>query len=469
MLYYYIFIYIYNILSYIILFIGVVKMASDSMFDIWEAICEECKKTISTVAFDCFFSGLKPLYIEDGNFVMSHNNDYICGVIEQNYMGLLTASIKTIMGIDLTPKVIYESDEDKIRKAEEHSEGLSFEDFFTFNNFVVGSSNKFAQAAAFAVAENPGLINYNPLIIYGPSGVGKTHLLLAIKNHIKNKFPGKKIEYTRGEDFTNRLIQAIQEGKLGLGTIDDFRTKFRGVDVLLVDDIHFIAGKEQTQEEFFNTFNTLYQNNKQIVVTLDRPLKEIKTLDDRIRSRFASGLFADITPPDFETRVGIIRRKANESGFDLEENIVYYIAEHIKANTRQIEGVIKKLKAYVNIQNKVPNISIVQGFIKDVINDMQPEPIKIEKIIEEVARTYNVSESDILSNRRTQSLVLARQVAMYISRETTDLSYKAIGESFGKDHSTVLYNVNQVEKFLADKPYQKELVNDIIKNLTGET
>ena len=255
---------------------------------------------------------------------------------------------------------------------------------------------------------------------------------------------------------------------MGLGTIDDFRNKFRNVDVLLIDDIHFIAGKEQTQEEFFNTFNTLFQNNKQIVVTLDRPIKEIKTLDDRIRSRFESGLPADITAPDFETRVGIINKKCEQMGIEIDESLVYYIAEHIKVNTRQLEGTVKKLHAYISIQNKTPTMGVVQGLIKDVINDTRPEPIKIEKIISEVAKTYNVSESDILSNRRTAALALARQVAMYIARETTNLSYKAIGESFGKDHTTVLHNVKCIENFLRDKPYQKELVDDIIKNLKSD-
>ena len=363
--------------------------------------------------------------------------------------------------------LILEEDEQKILDAEKYSAGLTFEDFFTFDNFIVGSTNRFAHAASFAVADNPNII-YNPLVIYGNSGVGKTHLLLAIKNHIKKKFPNKKIQYIRSEDFTNQLIASIQDGKLGLGTLDDFRNKFRNVDVLLIDDIQFIAGKEQTQEEFFNTFNTLFQNNKQIVATLDRPPKEVKTLDDRIRSRLECGLFADITPPDFETRVGIINKKAEQMGITIEENLVFYIAEHIKVNTRQLEGVVKKLQAFITIQKRIPNIMVVQGFIRDIINDSKPEPIKIEKIISEVARTYNVSESDILSNRRTASLALARQVAMYIARETTSLSYKAIGESFGKDHTTVLYNVNRIEEFLKDKPYEKELVDDIIKNLTGE-
>lgn len=443
-------------------------MPINSIDDIWSAVCEECKKTISEVAFDCFLKNLKPVSLDAGVFILSINNEYMRGVVEQNYTELLKSAIKKVMGIEIDVKIVFEGDEEKIVKAEQLSEGLTFEDFFTFSNFVVGSTNRFAHAASLAVANNSN-ITYNPLVIYGPSGVGKTHLMLAIKNQIKKNFPYKKIVYTRGEDFTNELIKAIQDGKLGLGTIDDFRNKYRGVDVLLIDDIHFIAGKEQTQEEFFNTFNTLYQNNKQIVVTLDRPPREIKTLDDRIRSRFESGLFADISLPDFETRVGIIQKKAEKLHIYIEESLVFYIAEHIKSNTRQLEGVVKKIEAFVSIQNKIPTLSVVQGFIRDIINDTRPEPVKIEKIIAEVAKTYNVSESDILSNRRTASLALARQVAMYIARETTNLSYKAIGESFGKDHTTVLYNVNRIENFLKDKPYEKELVDDIIKNLTSDS
>ena len=442
-------------------------MPINSLDDIWSAVCEECKKSISEVAFDCFLKPLKPISLDAGIFILSIDNEYMRGVVEQNYTELLRSALKAVMGIDIDARIIFEDEEEKIIKAEQLSEGLTFEDFFTFSNFVVGSTNRFAHAASLAVSNNSN-ITYNPLVIYGPSGVGKTHLMLAIKNQIRKNFPYKKIVYTRGEDFTNELIKALQDGKLGLGTIEDFRTKYRGVDVLLVDDIHFIAGKESTQEEFFNPFNTLYQNNKQIVVTLDRPPREIKTLDDRIRSRFESGLFADIALPDFETRVGIIQKKADQLHIEIEESLVFYIAEHIKSNTRQLEGVVKKLEAYISIQGKIPNLAVVQGFIRDIINDTRPEPVKIETIIAEVAKTYNVSESDILSNRRTAALALARQVAMYIARETTNLSFSAIGESFGKDHTTVLYNVKKVEKFLMDKPYEKELVNDIIRNLTSE-
>ena len=443
-------------------------MPITSINDIWSAVCEECKKKISGIAFDTFFKFLKPESINSNEFIISSPFAYTKETVEDLYSDIIKESIREVMGIPIEPRFVVADDEEKILNAEENLEGLTFESFFTFDNFIVGSANRFAHAASLAVADNNNII-YNPLVIYGPSGVGKTHLLLAIKNYIKNKYPYKHIEYIRGEDFTNQLIQALHEGKLGMGTIDDFRTKFRNTDVLLIDDIHFIAGKESTQEEFFNTFNALYQNNKQIVVTLDRPLKEIKTLDDRIKSRLSAGLSADITPPDFETRVGIIRKKAEQNGIEIDENLVFYIAEKIKSNTRQIEGVMTKLNALIKIENKKPNISIVQSFIKDIINDTENTPISVEKIISEVARSYNVSESDILSNRRSANLVLARKVAMYITREITDLSYKSIGEAFGKDHTTVLYGVQTIEEFLQDKPYEKELIDDIIKNLKSAT
>lgn len=445
-------------------------MAVSSVADIWVLVCEECKKLITQVAFDCFISGLKPVAFEAGELVLACKEEYEKGIIEQNYTEILQKSASSAMGFNVTVRMIVEQEDEKILLAEEFSDGLTFEDFFTFQNFVVGSNNRFAHAASLAVADSPVVIpTYNPLVIYGPSGVGKTHLMLAIKNHMKKKNPYKKIEYIRSEEFTNQLIQALQEGKLGLGTIDDFRNKYRNVDVLLIDDIHFIAGKEQTQEEFFNTFNTLIQNNKQIIVTVDKPPKDIKTLDDRIRSRLEGGMFADILAPDFETRVGIVMQKAHQYNIEISEHVAFYIAENIKVNTRQLEGVVKKLQAFISIQKKAPTVITVQGIIKDIMSDAKPEPIKVETIISEVAHTYNVSETDILSNRKTKDLALARQVAMYIARKTTDLSYKSIGECFGKDHTTVLYNCQKIENFLTDKPYQQELVNDIISNLRSKS
>ncbi len=439
-------------------------MQIESIGDIWNCVCDEIKTKVTDITFNVWFVELKPVSLENGVFTLSIGSSYKKKIVESTYIPLLKECIKNIMGIDMDVKIINESEKETPRPANTNP---SFEDSFTFDNFIVGQTNRFAHAAAMSVADFPAT-SYNPLVIYGPSGVGKTHLLFAIKNELAKKHPDYKVEFIRGEEFTNQLIHALQENGMGLGTIEEFRNRYRSVDVLLVDDIHFIAGKEATQEEFFNTFNVLLQNNKQIVVTLDRPPKAISTLENRIRSRFESGLLADITPADFETRVGIINKKAEQLNIALSEEIVYEIAKKIIANTRQLEGVVKKLQVYIKLENKEPTLPVLRNFIRDVITDTQPEPIKIERIIEEVARTYRVSESDILSKRKTAQLAQARQIAMYIARETTELPYQAIGESFGKDHSTVLYNVRKVEDFLKDKPYEKEVVDEIIRNLKEE-
>ena len=445
-------------------------MQIESINDVWKAVCDECinKQYITEIAYGVWFADIIPLKIENGKFIGSIYSSYKKSIVESNFKNYIELALKDIMGIQMEFELLLSDEDGSIitNKPEDEVEGNgSFESNFTFENYIVGSSNRFAHAAAMAVADSEQTINlYNPLMIYGNSGVGKTHLLLAVKNHASKKFPHKKIEYIRGEEFTNNMIKALHDG-----SIDEFKNKYRNIDIFLMDDIHFIAGKDSTQEEFFNTFNSLYQNNKQIIVTCDRPLKEIKTLEDRIRSRFEGGVMADITPPDFETRVGIINAKASLLNLTLEENIVYYIAEHIKMNTRQLEGVVKKLQAYVNLQNKTPTISVVQGFIRDIISDTSPEPIKVDEIIFQVSKTFNVSEKDIISKRKTAAVAFARQVAMYIARETTELSYKAIGESFGKDHATVLYNVQKIEEHLKNNPFDKELVEDIIKNLKRDS
>lgn len=445
-------------------------MQIESINDVWKAVCDECisKQYFTEIAYGVWFADIVPIKMENGKFTGSIYSSYKKSIVESNFKNFIEIALKDIMGFPIEFELLL-SDENGIiivNNPEPINESNnSFESSFTFENYIVGSSNRFAHAAAMAVADSEQTINlYNPLLIYGNSGVGKTHLLLAVKNHASKKFPNKKIEYIRGEEFTNNMIKALQDG-----SIDEFKNRYRNIDIFLMDDIHFIAGKDQTQEEFFNTFNSLYQNNKQIIVTCDRPLKEIKTLEDRIRSRFEGGVMADITPPDFETRVGIINTKASLLNLTLDENIVYFIAEHIKMNTRQLEGVVKKLQVYVSLQNKAPTISVVQGFIRDIINDTTPEPIKVEEIIFQVSKTFNVSEKDIISKRKTAAVAFARQVAMYIARETTELSYKAIGESFGKDHATVLYNVQKIEEHLKNNPFDKELVEDIIKNLKRDS
>ncbi len=445
-------------------------MQIESIGDIWKAVCNDCieKQYITEIAFSVWIEDIIPISMENGVFTASIYSSYKKGIVESNFKKFIEQSLLDVVGIPVKFELLLSDENGGVVSSEpsENPKDDSFESHYTFDNFIVGSSNRFAHAASMAVADNPAATPYNPLVIYGNSGVGKTHLLLSIKNHISKKFPDLKIEYTRGEDFTNNLINSLNKGEIG--TNEDFRNKYRTVDVFLMDDIHFIAGKERTQEEFFNTFDTLINANKQIVVTCDRPPKDIKTLAERIRSRLESGLMADITPPDFETRVGIIKTKAEFLNISLDENIVYFIAEHIKMNTRQLNGVVKKLQAYINLQNKTPTISVVQGFIRDIMNDTTPEPIKIDEIISEVSKTFNVSEKDIVSKRKTAAVAFARQVAMYITRETTELSYKAIGDSFGKDHTTVLYNVQKIEEHLKNNPFDKELVEDIIKNLKND-
>lgn len=437
-------------------------MDINSLNDIWQAISEMLLEKMNQISYNVWFKDLHLIEIREGQMVFSIYSAYKKKIIESNYMPVFKPIIQEIMGIDMEIVIVAEDENGQIVQNEITTADSSFEDSLTFDNFIVGSCNRFAHAAAMAVADNRNII-YNPLVVYGQSGVGKTHLMLAIRNQIKKKYPEKRIAYIRSEEFINEFISSVHNGRA-----EEFRNTYRNLDVILIDDIQFIAGKEQTQEEFFNTFNSLYQANKQIVVTMDRPPKEIKTLDDRIKSRLEMGLFCDITPPEYETRVGIIKKKAESLNITIEESLVHYVAEHIKVNTRQLEGVVKKIQALLQM-NVNPTLSIVQGIVKEVVSDLAPEPIKIDKIINEVARTYEVSENEILSRHKTADVAKARQVAMYIARETTELSYKAIGESFGRDHTTALFSVNKIEELVKTSPYDKGLIEDIIKNLKNET
>ncbi len=331
---------------------------------------------------------------------------------------------------------------------------------YTFATFIIGPSNKFAHAAALAVAANPANA-YNPLFIYGGSGLGKTHLLYAICAEIRQNKPQMKVIYSKGEEFTNELISAIATERT-----KDFHDKYRQADILLVDDIQFIGGKESTQEEFFHTFNALYQAGKQIVLTSDRPPKEIKTLEDRLRTRFESGLLADVQPPDFETRIAIIRRKAELLDIAIPDDVAEYISNRLKNNIRQLEGAVKKIKAYKILAGSSPSIVIAQNAIRDILNDSQPISVTVERIINEVSRYFEVTPQDIRSQKRSSQISLARQVAMYVVREVTQMSMSSIGEEFGgKDHSTVVYSIQQCREKMENDSRFKNTVEDIIKNI----
>ena len=332
---------------------------------------------------------------------------------------------------------------------------------YTFDRFIVGNSNRFAHNAAYAVSQNPGSA-YNPLFIYGNSGLGKTHLLLAIGQAIRERNPSTKIAYVKGDDFTNQLLKSIKEG-----TGEEFRLKYRNVDLFLVDDIQFIAGKQATQEEFFHTFTNIYEAGHQIVITSDRPPIEMSLLDDRLMSRFQGGLMADIQPPDIETRMVITRTKAAQLGLILEEDAVTYIAETITTNVRQIEGVIKRLTAYKEILDSKIDTQAVKRAIKDVVRfgTFIPSP---QLIIRESALYYSLTEEDLRGQNRSKNTAIARQIAMYLIRTLTNLSLKEIGAEFeDRNHSTVISSIKKIEDMIKTDPTIAATVRDITSNINS--
>ncbi len=425
--------------------------------DLWQKVAEYCRKKVSVVAFSTWIEKITPISFNGADFTVTVPTDMYRSVLEQNYMQYIDEAFEEAIGFKVRFNILCE---DELAPVEEENDNSTE---YSFANYVQGESNRFAFAASMSVAEKFPMIAYNPLVLYGNSGVGKTHLALAIYNFIRNKYPDKKLLYMRTEEFTNEVITGIHENRMA-----EVRERFRTVDVLLLDDIHFIAGKESVQEEFFNTFNALHQENKQIIVTCDRPIRDIKTLEERIKSRLMSGLACDIQTPDFETRVGIIRRNATQLGIMLDDDTVFYIAEQIKQNIRQLEGVVKKLHAIVEFDSTEVNKAIVNNVIRDIRNDYQPEPITIEKIVSEVARTYSTTPEEITSKMQTASVSKYRQISMYVIREITRMPLENIGGYFGRDHATVHYAIKKVEKLMKQVPREKETIDDIIKNLQSE-
>ncbi|MBQ7654157.1 MAG: chromosomal replication initiator protein DnaA [Clostridia bacterium] len=424
-----------------------------SFESLWEDVKKECQRNISEVIFDLWFKDLELYEFDiDSSVVILSTVEYKKKVIDAKFINILRDAFEKVFGFPVDVQVVSSTPKKESTPVESYSEN-------TFETFVVGSSNKFAHAAAMAVANNPGKA-YNPLFIYGHSGLGKTHLLNAICNEISKSDPSANIVSTKGETFTNELIEHLKYGKM-----DQFHEKYRSSDVLLVDDIQFIGGKETTQEEFFHTFNELNDAGKQIVLTSDRPPKEISRLDERLRTRFEWGLLADIQPPDIETRMIIIERKADSLGIKLKDDVVLYIAEKLKNNIRQLEGAVKRMKASIDLGSPA-NIATAQNAIKDILHDEQPPVITVEKVIAEVARTFNVSPDDIRSSRQDSTTSKCRQIAMYVIKETTGLSSGQIGDEFGgKDHSTVLYGVKKIKKEIERNSSLRNTVEDIIKNV----
>lgn len=431
----------------------------NSINDLWTAVNKVLRKEVSDIVYDIWLDGLQPIDFDGAVFTLA-TVEFKRKIIEQQFSATLNDAFEKALGFPVQVYLI-NSDGSAPAAPVPGSEQEPPEEN-TFETFVVGSSNKLAHAAAQAVAANPGGA-FNPLFIYGRSGLGKTHLLNAIAHEIRCNNPHANILFTQGETFTNEIVRGIGIGQNAMTALHE---KYRTVDVLLVDDIQFIAGKPATEEEFFYTFNSITQAGNQIVLTSDRPPKEISTLEERLRTRFEMGLIADIKPPEMETRMAIVKRKAQALNLQLSDDVVQYIAGKIKNNVRQLEGAVKKIQALVMIHGTTPNMVTVQTAIKDILNEDRSEKVTVERIIEETGRTYNIDPVDLRSKKRDAQTSRTRMIAMYIVNDMTGMSTKAIGQEFGgRDHSTVVHALQEIKRLMSKDSSLRSTMQDIEKNV----
>lgn len=477
----------------------------ESFSEVFSIVKGILKENLTEPAYNLWIEPLQAVSLQDNVVTLLSPSAFHCSTLQHNYMTRIKDALDEVMGFEVTIRFISAEDaaaepaaapqpsnEKKdtaavsaLQMPEEpkHSSVSSFTETvsadepplpsntdgdyaYTFENFIVGSRNEFAYTAckSIATANFNAPKPYNPLFIYGPSGLGKTHLLMAIKFEVEKRNPDLNIVYTNSENFTNDVIQHLNRQDMNV-----LRQRYRNADFLLVDDIQFLSGKETTQEEFFHTFNDLYQHNKQIVITSDRPPKDIQIITDRLKTRFESGLLADISPPDIETRIAIIKRKAELLGLDIPAEIVSFIASKLKSNIRQLEGAVKKLYVNQTLIHEPITLPHAQSVIREILNDEQPLPVTVEKIIEEVGRTFDVSPADIRSNKRSGPISNARQIAIYIVREITQIPMKQIGQEFGnRDHTTIVYTIKKVDTLMKTNPHERGIIEDLIRNIRAK-
>ncbi len=455
----------------------------DEISEVWNLVFQNivAKKTSSFA--NLWFKDLKIYSYADNTITFSTDSKFKYDTIKKTHIDILRREFSDFLPCEIDIVFLGEEPDEnaltqRISKGEEQTpapesqkpsepffddEG-SFDQIhnpeYTFDNFIVGSSNKFAHAACTAVAQRPAM-DYNPLFIYGPSGLGKTHLICAIVNEIKKKKPNTKVIYINGEDFTNQLVESITKKNTAA-----FHNRFRSCDILLIDDIQFIAGKDSTQEEFFHTFNALHQEQKQIILTSDRPPKDIATLEERLRTRFEWGLIADIQPPDLELRLAIFKQKVKQAGISIPDDVLLFLAENLRSNIRQIEGAIKKLSAKSLIMGQVINMELAKSCINELLGGAEPISVTVDKIFSAVFKKYNVSKEDIKGKKRVKNITWARQVTIYLIREITELSLPDIGEIVDKDHTSVMYANNQVIKKMTSDPLINIEIEGLIKEIS---
>lgn len=443
----------------------------DNLPQIWEKTLDIIKNELTVVSFNTWINTIEPISLQDDVIVLGTPNDFIKNILKTRYITLISNALKQVTSKQYQVEIIMPTDENfnpagKKNKTNNRSsaEGLSslqLNPKYTFDTFVIGNSNRFAHAACVAVAESPAKA-YNPLFIYGGVGLGKTHLMNAIGHYILQNNPNTKVVYVSSETFTNELINSIRDDRNV-----EFRNKYRHVDVLLIDDIQFIAGKESTQEEFFHTFNALHESNKQIIISSDRPPKDIPTLEDRLRTRFEWGLIADIQAPDFETRTAILRKKAQMENIDVPDEVMLYIAKKIQSNIRELEGALIRIVAYSSLTNSKVTVELASEALKEIFAT-KAKQLNTNLIKEVISNKFNVKMEDLISKKRTRAIAYPRQIAMYLTRELMDLSLPKIGEEFGgRDHTTVMHAHNKITNDIQDDPELKDRINKIIEELRG--
>jgi len=449
--------------------------STNNLENTWNDVLDIIKEDLNNVSYTTWFKPIKPLKLDFEKVYLQAPEEFLRNMITRRYNNLLKNSFSHVLGKDIDIKILIPGEdieekntpirsiEDQNKKNNKYNYNHSIKSFlnpkYKFDTFIIGNSNRFAHAASLAVAESPSSA-YNPLFLYGGVGLGKTHLMHAIGHYIVSNNANAKILYVTSEKFTNDLINSIKDDKN-----DEFRNKYRKIDVLLVDDIQFIAGKERTQEEFFHTFNTLHSANKQIIISSDRPPKEIPTLEDRLRSRFEWGLTADIQAPDLETRIAILRKKAEQENYDIQDEVVEYIANNIQSNIRKLEGALIRLYAYSSLTNKNVDLSLAEEALKHLISEDNKE-ITIEEIKKVISTYFNLTIEEINSKKKPQRISFPRQIAMYLSRKHTEHSLPKIGDGFGgRDHSTVLHAYNKIEKMLETDIDLQKKIDDIESEL----
>ncbi|OZT76268.1 chromosomal replication initiator protein DnaA [Salinicoccus roseus] len=433
-----------------------------SIKEIWENTLKGIKGTIANASYQTWFQDTSMIHLDNETAVIKADTQFQRDWLEKNYSGLIQEQLFEVMGEKPEIRIVTEEEETPAKLPEKTAlepevpvnNQLNVNN--TFETFVIGNGNRFSHAASLAVAEAPAKA-YNPLFIYGGVGLGKTHLMHAIGHYVLEHRPNAKVAYLSSEKFTNEFINSIRDNKT-----EEFRNRYRNVDVLLIDDIQFLAGKESTQEEFFHTFNALHEDNKQIVISSDRTPKEIPTLEDRLRSRFEWGLITDITPPDLETRIAILRKKCEEEKVEIPNEAMIYIANHIHTNIRELEGALTRVAAYSKLVNQPLTPEMVSEALKDLVTQSKSKKITITDIQEAVASFYDIQIESFASKKRTKSIAFPRQIAMYLARELTDYSLPKIGEVFGgRDHSTVIHAHEKISKMITEDERFKEELEEV--------